>query len=396
MLNDPIVIVSAKRTAMGHFGGAFKNTSASTLGAASIRACLTESGMSPNDVDRVLMGCVLQAGQGQAPARQATLNAGLANSTPATTVNKMCGSGLETVIMAHDALAANSQQVVIAGGMECMSQAPYLLAKERFGARLGHQKTLDHMFLDGLEDAYDKGKLMGHFADQTAAHYQISREQQDAWALSSLERACNAQKDGKFAAEITPVDVTERKKTQRISEDEGPQNAKPEKIPQLKPAFNPDGTVTAANASSISDGASAVLLMRQSEAKKRQLPILATIIAHSAHAEAPEWFTRAPVGAINKLLKAANWGIETVDLWEINEAFAVVTLLAIQSLKLNPNQVNIHGGACALGHPIGASGTRILTSLIYALKQQDKKRGIASLCIGGGEALAVAIQIGEP
>lgn len=393
--SDPVVIVSAKRTPIGSFGGVFKDIPAHQLGALAIKACLDETGhVLDTAIERVLMGCVLQAGQGQAPARQATLGAALPNHVPATTLNKMCGSGLESVILAHDALLAGSQRVLVAGGMESMSRAPYLLPKERFGARMGHGVVQDHMFLDGLEDAYDKGKLMGYFADQSAKIYGISRSMQDDWAKRSLERAQLSTEKGYFHGEIAPVDLPPlRGESQCVEKDECPQQAKPHKIPELKPAFTPDGSVTAANASSISDGAAALILMRKSEAEKRALPILGTIRAHAGSADAPEWFTRAPVAAIQAALTKAAWPKDSVDLFEINEAFAVVTLLAIQELKLDPERVNVCGGACALGHPIGASGSRILTTLIYALKRLHKKRGIASLCIGGGEALALAVEV---
>ena len=393
MNKDPIVIVSAKRTAMGGLGGAFKQTTAAELGAASIRAILNETKIQPEDIDEVIMGCVLQAGQGQAPARQAALGAGLPYSAGAVTINKMCGSGLKAVMMAADEISAGSHNIVIDGGMENMSQAPYLLPKHRFGQRMGHGEVYDHMFLDGLEDAYDRGRLMGTFADLCASTHSISREDQDNFALSSLSRATAAIEQGFFNEEITPVTIKTRKAEIVVSTDEGPCNAKPEKIPQLKPAFGKDGTVTAANASSISDGASATLLMKASEAKKHGLKPLARLCAKSQHAQEPAWFTTAPVGAIQKVLDQLGWTIDDVDLFEINEAFAVVTLVTMKELNIPLEKVNICGGACALGHPIGASGARILTTLIYALKRLNKKRGIASLCIGGGEAVAVAIEI---
>lgn len=391
---DPIVIVAAKRTALGGYGGCFASTPASVLGSAAIQGVMQQAGVVGNDqIDEVLMGCVLQAGQGQAPARQAARGAGLADHTGCTTINKMCGSGLKSIMMAHDALVAGSDAIVVAGGMESMSMAPYLLANHRFGKRMGHDKIYDHMFLDGLEDAYDRGQLMGTFADQCAAKYDLSRELQDEWALRSLERAKQASDQGGFNAEITPVCIKQRNGEIEVGRDEGPDNARPEKIPQLKPAFGADGTVTAANASSISDGAAAVMVMRESQATSLGLSVLARIVGHSQHAQQPCWFTTAPVGATQKLLDKLNWSTDDVDLYEINEAFAVVTLVTIQQLKLNADKVNVSGGACALGHPIGASGARILVSLLYALQRQGLKRGIASLCIGGGEAVAMAIEL---
>ncbi len=391
---DPIVIVAAKRTAMGGYGGQFKSTTAAQLGAAAITGAMQQaSSVEANQIDECLMGCVLQAGQGQAPARQAALGAGLDKHTGCSTINKMCGSGLKSIMMAHDAIKAGSANAAIAGGMESMSKAPYLVDNHRFGKRMGHDTLIDHMFLDGLEDAYDRGRLMGSFADLCADKYNITREQQDDWALKSLARAQDAIKQGFFNDEITATDVKQRKSTIECLEDEGPKNARPEKIPQLKPAFGADGTVTAANASSISDGAAAVLLMRQSEAKTKGLDILATIEGHSQHAHEPEWFSTAPVGAIQSLLKKVGWKSDDVDLYEINEAFAVVTLVAIQELSLNADKVNVCGGACALGHPIGASGARVLVTLIYALKRLGLKRGVAALCIGGGEAVAMAISV---
>lgn len=393
MNNDPIVIVASKRTPMGSLGGAFTSVPAAQLGAASIKAAMEQANIPASDIDEVIFGCVLQAGQGQAPARQAALAAGLPYSAAATTINKMCGSGLKAVMMAADEIRSGSHKIVVAGGMESMSNAPYLLPNERFGARMGHKKVLDHMFLDGLEDAYDRGKLMGTFADLCAQKYNISREQQDALALASLERAQSAIDNGYFTDEITPITVAQRKGEMTIATDENPSNARPEKIPSLKPAFNKDGSVTAANASSISDGASALILMHQSEAEARGHKILATLVAQAQHAQEPQWFTTAPIGSIDKVLTKAGWNLDEVDLFEINEAFAVVTCVAMQERNIPIEKVNIHGGACALGHPIGASGARILTTLIYALKRHNKKRGVASLCIGGGEAVAVAIEV---
>jgi acetyl-CoA C-acetyltransferase len=393
MSHDPIVIVSAQRTPLGSFGGAFKTTPAATLGAASIKAALAKTNIPLDDIDEVIMGCVLQAGQGQAPARQAALGAGLPYTAGATTINKMCGSGLKAVMMAADEIRAGSHSIVVAGGMESMSNAPYLLPGNRFGQRMGHGKTYDHMFLDGLEDAYDRGRLMGTFADNCAQKYTITREDQDQLALASLARATEATEKGYFNHEITPVTVKSRKADIEITTDEGPANARPEKIPTLKPAFGKEGTVTAANASSISDGASALILMTESEAKKRGLTVLATLKAQAQNAHEPEWFSTAPIGSIEKILTQTGWTLDDVDLFEINEAFAVVTLVTMQQLNIPLEKVNVCGGACALGHPIGASGARILTTLIYALKRLGKKRGIASLCIGGGEAVALAIEV---
>ncbi len=390
---DPIVIVGAARTPMGGLLGELAPLQAWELGAAAIRAALDRAQLAPEDVDETIMGCVLPAGQGQAPARQASKAAGIPDHVGAVTVNKMCGSGMKTVMIGHDSILAGTNRVVVAGGMESMTNAPYLLPKARAGYRLGHGEVKDHMFLDGLEDAYDRGKLMGVFAENTARHYQFTREQQDAYAIESLRRARQASEDGSFAAEIVPVTVKTRKGEAEVVLDEQPRKAKPEKIPQLKPAFAKDGTVTAANASSISDGAAALILMRRSEAVKRGLPVLAEIRAHATHSQEPEWFTTAPVGAIRKVLDKAGWQKEDVDLYEINEAFAVVTMAAMKELGLPHEKVNIYGGACALGHPIGASGARIIVTLLTALKRTGGKRGIASLCIGGGEATAVAVEL---
>ncbi len=392
MSNEPVVIVSAKRTPMGAFMGSLSTLSATELGATAIKNALDSAHVDVTNVDEVFMGCVLPAGLGQAPARQAALKAGLPLSAGATTVNKVCGSGMKSVMLAHDLIRAGSADVVVAGGMESMSNAPYLLKKAREGFRMGHTQTFDHMMLDGLENAYD-GQAMGCFAQDTADSEKITRTTMDEFALSSLSRAKKAMESGSLDNELCSIDVKARKETLTITQDESPLKARPEKIPHLKPAFKKDGTVTAANSSSISDGASALVLMSESKAKELKLEPLARIVAHSTHAIAPEQFTVAPVGAMEKVLKKANWKAEDVDLFEINEAFAMVTLLAIQKLKLDTEKVNVHGGACALGHPIGASGARILTTLIHALKYYKKTKGVASLCIGGGEATAIAVEI---
>ncbi len=390
---DDIVIVAAMRTPTGGLLGNLSSLSAPELGAVAHRAVLDQLQLDPHDIDEIISGCVLQAGIGQAPARQAALKAGIPDSVGATTINKMCGSGLKSVMLAHDLIKAGSANIILAGGMESMSQAPYLLGKARAGYRHGHGEIKDHMFLDGLEDAYDRGKLMGVFAERTAATFNISREAQDAFAEGSMRRALEAQKEGYFNAEIAPVTITDRKGTQTILHDEGPSESKLSKIRQLKPAFQADGTITAANSSSIADGAASLLLMTAAEAAARGLTPLARIVAHSTFAQAPAWFTTAPSQAIAAVLKKAGWTARDVDLYEINEAFAVVTMVAISELKLDEETVNIHGGSCALGHPIGASGARILVTLIHALRQHHKKRGIASLCIGGGEAVAMAIEV---
>jgi acetyl-CoA C-acetyltransferase len=393
MMNDPIVIVSAARTPMGAFQGELKDFSGPQLGAAAIRAAVERAGIKPEQVQEVVMGCVLPAGQGQAPARQASIGGGLPLATGATTVNKMCGSGMKAAMFAHDMLAAGINQVMVAGGMESMTNAPYLLPKARAGYRMGHQQVVDHMFLDGLEDAYDKGKLMGNFAEDCAAKYTFSREEQDKFAVTSLERAQAANKNGAFAWETTPIAIKTGKAERFMEHDEQPFKANFEKIPTLRPAFKKDGTVTAANSSSISDGAAALVMMRRSTAEKLGLKPLAVVVAHSTHSHEPQWFTTAPVGAIKKLYDATGWSPSKVDLYEINEAFAVVTMAAMKEHGLPHDKVNIHGGACALGHPIGASGARILVTLIGALKKTGGKRGVASLCIGGGEATAMAIEI---
>src|SRR5512143_167913 len=393
MLNDPIVIVGAARTPMGGFMGDFASTPASDLGAVAIRAAVERAGLAPADVEEVIMGNVLPAGQGQAPARQASIKAGLPLSTGCTTVNKMCGSAMKAAMLAHDLIVAGTNEIMVAGGMESMSNAPYLLPKARAGYRMGHQTVQDHMFLDGLEDAYDRGRLMGTFAEDCAARMAFTREAQDAFAVASLARALAANRDGTFAWEIAPVTVAGRKGDVVIANDEQPAKASPEKIPTLKPAFRKDGTVTAANSSSISDGAAALVLMRRSTAEKRGLAPLAVVLAHSTHAQEPGWFTTAPVGAIAKVYAQTGWTTKDVDLFEINEAFAVVTMAAMKEHGIAHEKVNVHGGACALGHPIGASGARILVTLIGALRQHGKKRGVAALCIGGGEATAMAIEL---
>ncbi|MGB0867249.1 MAG: acetyl-CoA C-acyltransferase [Granulosicoccaceae bacterium] len=390
---DPIVIVGAKRTPMGGFQGDLANCTASELGSVAIRSALEQAGLAGDQVDEVIMGCVLPAGQGQAPARQAALGADLDLSTTCTTVNKMCGSGMRAAMSACDTLSALSAEVVVAGGMESMSNAPYLMQKARSGLRMGHDKILDHMFLDGLEDAYEKGKLMGSFADGCASQYKFSRETQDEFALRSLARANNAIASGAFKDEIAPVATKAGRQSVIIDTDEQPGKARPDKIPQLKPAFNAEGTVTAANASSISDGSAALVLMRESTSNKLGIKPLARILGHCSHAQKPSEFAIAPIAAIEKLLKKTGTKVSDYDLFEVNEAFAVVALAATQELGLDPEKVNVNGGACALGHPIGASGARILTTLLYALKNTGKTRGIASLCIGGGEATAMAIEM---
>ena len=395
---DPIVIVGFARTPIGAFQGDLSGLAAPELGAAAIRgalerADLARAGIPADAVDEVLFGCVLPAGQGQAPARQAALGAGLPLSVGATTVNKMCGSGMKAVMLAHDLLLAGSASIIVAGGMESMSNAPYLLDRARSGYRMGHHRIVDHMFLDGLEDAYDKGRLMGTFAEDCAQSYAFTREAQDAFALASLARAQKATADGGFAAEIVPLNVKSGKAERQIAHDELPLKATPEKIPQLKPAFRENGTVTAANSSAISDGAAALVLMRRSESDRRGLKPLATIVAHASYANQPALFPTAPIGAVRGLLDRTGWSLAEIDLFEINEAFAVVAMAAMRDLGLAHEKVNIHGGACALGHPIGASGARILVTLLAALEEYDLRRGIASLCIGGGEATAMAIEV---
>ena len=391
--SDPIVIVGMARTPMGGFQGVLKDVSAPELGSFAIRAALERGGVPAEDVDEVLMGCVLPAGLGQAPARQASLGAGIPVSTGCTTVNKMCGSGMKTTMLAHDLLKAETNEVMVAGGLESMSNTPYILPKARSGQRLGHGQMLDHMFLDGLEDAFDKGKLMGVFAERTAKKYGFSREAQDEFAIRSLTRAKKAIEDGSFDAEVTPVTFKNRQGEVTVEQDEQPLTANLEKIPKLRPAFDKDGTVTAANSSSISDGAAALVMMRESTAKKRGLKPIARFLGHSSFAQEPAWFTTAPVSAIRNLLETVGWNVDDVDLFEINEAFAVVAMAAMKDLDLPADKVNVHGGACALGHPVGASGTRILVTLISALQKYGKTRGVASLCIGGGEATAMAVEV---
>lgn len=390
MSNEAVVIVAAKRTPMGGFNGSLSPVQATDLGALAIKATCAD--LDVTQIDEVIMGCVLPAGLGQAPARQATLKAGLPLSVGAITLNKVCGSGLKAVMLAHDLIKAGSAQVVLAGGMESMSNAPYLLPKARSGYRMGHGQVLDHMMLDGLENAYD-GKAMGCFAQDTADSEGLTREQMDEFALTSLSRANEAVNSGAFVGEITPVTISTRKGDVIVDTDEGPGAARPDKIPSLRPAFKKDGTVTAANSSSISDGAAALLVMSESKAKALGFAPLAKIVAHATHSIEPEMFTLAPVGAMQKALENAGWTTDDVDLWEINEAFAMVTMLAIKKLELDINKVNIHGGACALGHPIGASGARILVTLLHALKEKNGKKGIASLCIGGGEGVALAVEM---
>jgi acetyl-CoA C-acetyltransferase len=390
---DPVVILGFARTPMGGFQGALSSVPATNLGATAVKAAVERAGVAPDAVEAIFMGCVLPAGLGQAPARQAALGAGLPQSVQATTVNKMCGSGMQAAIMAHDALVAGTADVIVAGGMESMSNAPYLLAKHRGGARIGHDVVKDSMYLDGLEDAYDPGKLMGAFAEESARDYQFTREAQDAYALRSLSRAQQAIASGGFSDEIVAVAFTTRSGSVSVDTDEQPGNAKPDKIPTLKPAFAKDGTVTAANASSISDGAAALVMTRESVARARRLPIAARIVAHAAHAHEPAKFTTAPVPAMRKVMEKAGWSVDDVDLFEVNEAFAVVAMIAAKELGIPAEKLNVNGGATALGHPIGASGARILTTLIAALKARGLRRGVASLCIGGGEATAIALEL---
>ncbi|NYT64364.1 acetyl-CoA C-acyltransferase [Alcaligenaceae bacterium] len=392
-MSDPVVIVSIARTPMGSMMGSLSGLSGHELGAIAIKAAVERAGISPDAVDEVIMGNVLQAGQGQAPARQAALGAGLPKGVACTTIHKVCGSGMKAAMFAHDLVLAGSVDVVVAGGQESMSNAPYLLLRGRQGYRYGHSTVYDHMALDGLEDAYQRGTAMGVFAEDCADKYNFTREQQDAFALESLQRARTATADGSFKWEITPVTIAGRKGDTVVDTDEAPTKAMPEKIPSLKPAFKKDGTVTAANASSISDGAAAMVIMRESTAKKLGATPLARIVAHTQHAQEPNWFTTAPVGAMEKLFTKTGWAAEDVDLYEINEAFAVVTMAAMEDLKLPHNKVNIHGGATALGHPIGASGARLMATLVGGLRTTGGKRGVASLCIGGGEAVAIAIEM---
>ncbi len=393
MKSDPIVIVSVARTPMGAFQGELKGFTAPELGAAAIRAAVERARLRPEDVQEAIMGCVLPAGLGQAPARQAALGAGLPLAVGCTTVNKMCGSGMKAAMFAHDILSNEKDLVVVAGGMESMTNAPYLLPRARSGLRMGHAQVIDHMFYDGLEDAYDKGRLMGTFAEDCAQKYGFKREEQDAFAVASLQRAQKANKEGWFAWEITPLAIKLGKEEKFVEIDEQPFKANLEKIPTLKPAFRREGTVTAANSSSISDGAAALVMMRRSTAEKRGLAPLAVLVGHSTHAQEPGWFTTAPVGAIRKLFEKVSWTSKQVDLYEINEAFAVVTMAAMKEHGLPHDKVNVHGGACALGHPIGASGARIVVTLLGALRKYGLKRGVASLCIGGGEATAMAVEL---
>ena len=392
-MNDKIVITGLARTPMGGFQGVLSDATAPELGAAAIKSAVERSGLIGDDIDEVIMGCVLPAGLGQAPARQASLGAGLPLSTGCTTINKMCGSGMKATMFANDLIRAGSNRIMIAGGLESMTNSPYLLPKARGGMRMGHGKVMDHMFLDGLEDAYDKGQLMGCFAEATADKYSFTREQQDNFAITSLKRAQAAIESGAFKDEITPVVIKTRKGEAIVDTDEQPFNANFEKIPTLRPAFRGDGTVTAANSSSISDGAAALVLMPESEAQIRGCTPMAVVHGHSTFAQEPAWFTTAPIGAIKNLLEKLNWAASDVDLFEINEAFAVVTMAAMHDLGLDHAKVNINGGACALGHPVGASGARIIVTLLAALKRQGLKKGIAALCIGGGEATAIAVEL---
>jgi len=390
--SNPVVITGTARTPMGSFQGCLSALKAPELGAAAIRAAVERAGIEPGSVDDVIMGCVLPAGQGQAPARQAAIGGGLPDSVPCTTVNKMCGSGMKAVMMANDALHANPESVMVAGGLESMTNAPYILPKMRDGARIGHDKVYDHMFLDGLEDSFGSGKLMGCFAESTAEKYQFTRDAQDQFAITSLARAKKANEDGTFDAEITPVTVKSRRSETIIDKDEQPMTADPSKIPNLRPAFAKDGSVTAANSSSISDGGAAMVMMRMDEAEKRGASPRAKIVACASHAQDPAWFTTAPIGAMKKVLDQAGWEAKDVGLFEINEAFAVVAMVAMRDLGIPHDKVNVHGGACALGHPVGASGARIIVTLLNAMEKYGVDRGVASLCIGGGEATAVAIE----
>ncbi|MDP6475771.1 MAG: acetyl-CoA C-acyltransferase [Alphaproteobacteria bacterium] len=392
MSDDPIVIVGMARTPMGGFQGDLQNATASELGAEAIRAALARAGLKGEDVDEVIMGNILSAGQGQAPARQASIGAGIPGSVGCTTINKMCGSGMKAAMLSHDLITAGANAVMVAGGMESMTKAPYLLDRARQGYRMGHGEVKDHMFLDGLEDAYDKGTLMGVFAEATAQKYQFTREQQDEFAITSLTRARAAIEDGSFAGEVTPVTIKTRKGETTVEHDEQPPKANLEKIPQLRPAFAKDGSVTAANSSSISDGAAALVLMRRSAAEKRGLTPLGIIRGHATHAHEPAWFTTAPGPAISKLLDKVGWTKDEVGLFEINEAFAVVTMAAMRDCDIPHDKVNVHGGACALGHPIGASGARLIVTLLAAMEKYGEDKGLAALCIGGGEATAIAVE----
>lgn len=391
MSDNPVVIVSARRTPIGSFQGQFSEVSATDLGAVSIRAALKDAGVEPVEVSEVFMGCVLPAGLGQAPARQASLGAGIPDSVGCVTVNKVCGSGMKTMMIGNDLIQAGSAEIVVAGGMESMTNAPYILPKARAGYRMGHGEIIDHMFWDGLQNPYDKN-MMGHFAEMCVNKYSFTREEQDEFATRSIRRALEAM-DGTFQDEITPVTVKGRKGETLVDRDEEPPKCNIDKIPELRPAFKKDGTVTPATSSKISDGAAATVLMTAREAEKRGLQPLATIVGHAGHAQAPEWFTTAPAGAMRKLMERVGWSREDVDLYEINEAFAAVAMAAIRELDLDPGKVNVNGGACALGHPIGCSGARITTTLIYALRSRGLKRGIASICIGGGESTAIAVEL---
>jgi acetyl-CoA C-acetyltransferase len=395
MSADPVVILSYARTPMGSFQGSLSGASATDLGAAAVKGAVERAGVEGGDVERIYMGCVLPAGLGQAPARQAALKAGLPRSVEATTVNKMCGSGMQAAIMAADTLAAGSADLIVAGGMESMTNAPYLLPKHRGGARMGHDRVMDHMFLDGLEDAYEPGRAMGTFAEETAGEYQFTRAAQDDYAIASLTRAQEAQRSGAFDREIVPVEVRTRKGVETVDKDEQPLKGDAAKIPTLKPAFAKDGTITAANASSISDGAAALVMTRQSVADRLGKRPVARVVASAAHAHEPAKFTTAPVEAIRKVLDKAGWSVDDVDLFEVNEAFACVSMIAMHDLGIAHDKVNIHGGACALGHPIGASGARILATLIAALEKTGGRKGVASLCIGGGEATAMAVELAD-
>ena len=392
MSDESIVIVGASRTPMGAMLGSLSSLKATELGATAIRGAINKAGIEADKIDSAIMGCVLSAGLGQAPARQAALGAKLSENTSSVTVNKMCGSGMQSIIQSHDSIQSGSHQIVVAGGLESMSNAPYLISKARHGYRLGHGEIKDHMFLDGLEDAYDEGTLMGKFADEAAERYQFTREEQDEFAIESVKRAQNAIENNTFDDEISPVSVISRKSKTIVETDELPGKARIDKIPELRPAFSKNGTVTAANASSISDGAAAVILMKESEAEELALKPIARILGHSTHAQKPSEFTSAPVGAIGNLFEKINMNINDFDIFEINEAFAVVTMIAMKELGISHSKVNIYGGACALGHPIGASGARIIVTLLNALKKEDKRTGLASLCIGGGEATAIALE----
>ncbi|TCL72631.1 acetyl-CoA C-acyltransferase [Rhizobium sp. BK251] len=390
--HDPVVIVSATRTPLGRFQGALSGQAAPELGSLVIRAALERAHLAPERVDEVLFGCVLPAGQGQAPARQAARGGGLPDAVGATTVNKVCGSGMKATMLAHDLILAGSASIAVSGGMESMSNAPYLLAKARGGYRMGHDRIFDHMMLDGLEDAYEKGRSMGDFGELAVEAYQFTRDDQDAYAVETLTRARHAVETGAFTAEITPVTISGKGGETVVRDDEHPLKVSPEKIPSLRPAFRPDGTITAASASANADGAAALVLTRRSVAEREGLPILAEIKAHATHSQAPEWYTTAPIPAIRKVLEKSGWNVGDVDLFEINEAFAVVAMAAARELGIERDRLNVNGGACALGHPIGATGARIIVTLLHALEQRDLRKGVAALCIGGGEATAISIE----